>query len=368
MDAALREAAEIFHPPGTVLQVSPLGSGNVNDTFLVETTLGPCVLQRINTAVFAAPEQVMRNLLTLQAHIAGKEQPSAQSRWEHPQLLTPTGSNEPWHRCPEGQIWRCMSFISQARSVDAIEDERQAFELGRGLGRFHQLIHDLPTETLHDTLEGFHVTPRYLDQYRQALVRSQAEPCEDTDFCIAFIREREAFCSVLEQAKERGELQQRPIHGDPKINNVMLDTETGEAVALIDLDTVKPGLVQYDIGDCLRSCCNRAGEEASSPDQVSFDLGLAESILRGYLEAAGSMLTATDLRFIPDAARLISFELGLRFFTDHLNGDAYFKVKTPGQNLKRARVQFALTQSIEEQWEMLQALLVGLSNNASAAL
>lgn len=369
MDQAPLAAAQAFHPPGAVTKVSPLGSGNVNDTFLVQTSRGAFVLQRLNTAVFPAPEQVMRNLQTLEAHIERKGRPLGGSRWEHPRLLAPaTGGNDLWHRCPEGEIWRCMSFIGNARSVDRIEDENQAYQLGLGLGRFHQLIGDLPAEELHDTLEGFHITPRYLDQYRQALVRTRAESSDDTDYCIAFIREREEFCSVLEQAKARGELQERPIHGDPKINNVMLDNVSGEAIALIDLDTVKPGLVHYDIGDCLRSCCNPAGEETTDLRGVRFDLVLAEAILRGYLEAAGSLLTASDRRFIPESARLISFELGLRFFTDHLNGDRYFKVSQPGQNLRRARVQFALTQSIEEQWDALQALLLRLTTRSKAAL
>ena len=368
MDHAPLAAAEAFHAPGAVLRVSPLGSGNVNDTFLVETQSGSVVLQRLNTAVFPCPEQVMRNLQTVEAHIQRKEASPGDSRWEHPRLVTPAdGRDEPWYCCAEGGVWRCMSFIENARSVDRIEDAEQAYQLGLGLGRFHHLISDLPPGELHDTLEGFHITPHYLDQYRQALVRTEVQPSAETSDCIAFIRDRESFCSVLEQAKARGELQERPIHGDPKINNVMLDRVTGEAVALIDLDTVKPGLVHYDIGDCLRSCCNRAGEEATDLRGVQFDLKLAEAILRGYLEAAGSMLTATDLRFIPESARLISFELGLRFFTDHLNGDRYFKVSEAGQNLRRAQVQFALTQSIEEQWEPLQALVHRLTTSVQAA-
>ncbi len=368
MDRASLAAAEAFHPPGAVLGVSPLGSGNVNDTFLVETQAGKVVLQRLNTAVFPSPEQVMRNLQTVEAHIQRKQASPGDSRWEHPRLVTPAdGREEPWYCCAEGGFWRCMSFIENATSFDRIADGEQAYQLGLGLGRFHHLISDLPPWELHDTLEGFHITPHYLDRYRQALVRTGVQPSEETTACIAFIRERESFCSVLEQAKACGELQERPIHGDPKINNVMLDSVSGEAVALIDLDTVKPGLVHYDIGDCLRSCCNREGEEAADLLGVQFDLELAEAILKGYLEAAASMLTATDLRFIPESARLISFELGLRFFTDHLNGDRYFKVTEAGQNLRRAQVQFALTQSIEEQWELLQALVHGLTTSMQGA-
>jgi Ser/Thr protein kinase RdoA (MazF antagonist) len=174
---------------------------------------------------------------------------------------------------------------------------------------------------------------------------------------MAFIREREVLCDLLERAKQRGELPLRPIHGDPKINNVLLDRHTGEAVALIDLDTVKPGLVHYDIGDCLRSCCNPLGEETDAIDAVHFDLNLAEAVLEGYLGVAGRFLTEAELRYIPDAAQLISFELGLRFFSDYLQGNTYFKANHPDHNLQRALVQFQLTASIESQMPALRHLV-----------
>ena len=151
------------------------------------------------------------------------------------------------------------------------------------------------------------------------------------------------------------------FRSDPKINNVMLDRSSGKAVALIDLDTVKPGLVHYDIGDCLRSCCNPLGEETTDLSGVVFDLPLAEAILEGYLAEAGSLLTAQEVALLPDAARLISFELGLRFFTDHLNGNVYFKARHPEHNLQRALVQFRLTASIEAQMAPLRSLVQRLA-------
>jgi Ser/Thr protein kinase RdoA (MazF antagonist) len=160
---------------------------------------------------------------------------------------------------------------------------------------------------------------------------------------------REDLVPVLEEARKRGELRLRPIHGDPKVNNVLLDSHSGEAIALVDLDTVKPGLVQWDIGDCLRSACNRLGEEAADWEAVQFDPELCEALLSGYLDAARGFLDDADFAYLVPAIQLIAFELGLRFLADHLAGDTYFRTNRPGHNLERALVQFRLTESIEAQ-------------------
>jgi Ser/Thr protein kinase RdoA (MazF antagonist) len=238
--------------------------------------------------------------------------------------------------------------------------------MGRGLGRFHALVHDLPCDQLHDTLEGFHVSPRYLEHYQQVKAQSVVSPCPESEALQLFVEQRLDLVPVLEQARQAGRLQLRPIHGDPKVNNVMLCQISGRAVALVDLDTVKPGLLHYDIGDCLRSACNPAGEEGTDLEAVHFSLELAEALLRGYLAEAGSCLSAADRDHLYDAIRLLPFELGLRFFTDHLAGNVYFKASHSRQNLDRARVQFRLTESIEAQEPALRALLARLtaSNNS----
>lgn len=355
--------AEAFQGKGCVQAVEPLGNGNVNDTYLVQADSGPSVLQRLNTHVFHQPELVLQNLQVLGTHIEQKlSRGSAhplleQRRWQLPTLLRTETTNQTWHGCAAGHVWRSISYVPDCTCVDVVEGAEQARELGIGLGLFHLLISDLPPTALADTLEGFHITPSYLEAYHRALVQSDRQPSAGSDRCMAFIREREASCDVLERAKQRGDLPLRPIHGDPKINNVLLDRVTGKAVALIDLDTVKPGLVHYDIGDCLRSCCNRLGEETDQVDAVQFDLDLADALLEGYLAVAGSFLSEVERRYIPDAARLISFELGLRFFCDHLQGDTYFKAAHPNHNLQRALVQFQLSASIEAQLPQLRELV-----------
>jgi Ser/Thr protein kinase RdoA (MazF antagonist) len=359
----LQAIAEAFAIAGPVRRLAPLGNGNVNDTYRVEAADGQrYVLQRLNTEVFPRPQLVIDNIARLGAHVA--DRPLALERsgrcWELPRLIPTRAEGRLWLE-RNGQAWRLITHIDDAVAHDTVQDAGHAREVGRALGRFHLLIHDLPCEQLADTLEGFHVTPRYLAAYQQLLAR-QGLPagCEASRWCAAFVERRQELAAVLERARERGLLRLRPIHGDPKVNNVLLDRRSGEAVALVDLDTVKPGLALYDIGDCLRSGCNPAGEEPADPADVRFDLELCRPMLAGYLELARPCLSDADLEHIPVAVRLIAFELGLRFFSDHLAGNRYFKCRHPAHNLERALVQFRLTESIEAQEHQIRRLVEAL--------
>ena len=350
-----------FHPPERITGIRSLGSGNVNDTFLVTHAgegHGAFVLQRLNTHVFQRPELVMRNLEALGTHVQRRlNSPPpelAGRRWEIPRVL-PCRQENSWIE-HNGEFWRSITYIGAATTPDVIRDRSHAREVGYGLGMFHTLISDLPTSDLADTLAGFHVTPRYLDRY-DAVGETCATSDPDVVALQRFVEERRQGVDVLEAALERGELRHRPIHGDPKINNVMIDEASGQAVGLIDLDTVKPGLVHYDIGDCLRSCCNPAGEEARDLESVRFDLDLCDAILEGYFSVARSFLSDWDLHYVPDCIRLIPLELGLRFLTDHLEGDVYFRTERPDHNLQRAAVQFRLTEQIEQQLPEIRAMV-----------
>jgi len=359
----LASIARCFTGSGAIASIEPLGNGNVNDTFLVEHGDGVpqrFVMQRINTAVFERPDEVMHNLVQVSEHVERKlsqeiAQPG-QRLWEMPRVIPLHFSDGHWVEA-EGSFWRGISYIGAAISVDVVASSQQAYEVGYGLGMFHQLIADLPSEQLRDTLEGFHITPSYLADFEVVAQDLPSTPSSLEAHCHQFIHERKRWASVLEEAKAAGDLSLRPIHGDPKVNNLMMDAESGKAIALVDLDTVKPGLVHYDIGDCLRSGCNPLGEETRDLESVVFDLERCEAILSGYLETAGSTLSEADHHYLFDAIRLIPFELGLRFFTDHLRGNTYFKADRAGHNLDRALVQFALTASIEAQEHEIRQLL-----------
>lgn len=344
--------ARRFALPGEILSVREYGTGNVNNTYLVRVAEGRAthgfILQRLNPQVFPEPEKIMHNLRVLEEHVRPKLRAYPNRRWELPAII-PVRTGGDYHRDGNGSLWRAQSFIADTESFATITSETRAEEAGRGLGFFHALIHDLPAHLLHDTLPGFHVTPGYLARYAElAAVPPRPDSSPEALFCHRFIAERKEGAEVLEAARRRGELSACPIHGDPKPANILFARDTGRAVSLIDLDTVKPGLLHYDIGDCLRSCCNPAGEE-TSPAEVSFNLSSCAAILRGYLPEVASFFSPFDHRYIYDAVRIIAFELGLRFFSDHLAGDVYFRIRRSGQNLHRAMVQFALCRSIEGQ-------------------
>ena len=367
MTEALEAIADRFHPREAITAIRSLGSGNVNETFLVTHggQDGAFVMQRLNTSVFERPDLVMRNLQALGEHmerrLASPPPELKGRRWEVPRVVPCRREASPWVE-QNGEFWRSITYIGAATTSDVIRNCSHAREVGYGLGMFHHLISDLPTHQLADTLENFHVTPAYLQRF-DSVVSSCSSDFNGLEEEFAFLEARREGIDVLEAALARGELRHRPIHGDPKINNVMIDEASGQAVGLIDLDTVKPGLIHYDIGDCLRSCCNPAGEESQALNQVRFDMDLCEAILSGYLSVAGGFLSERDIHYLPHCIRLIPLELGLRFLTDHLEGDVYFRSERPGQNLQRARVQFRLTEAIEEQLPELEALIARLSRS-----
>jgi len=371
-ELALREIAEAFALPAAVTAIEPLGQGNVNDTYRVRCAAATgegsqFVLQRLNTRVFERPDWVMANMALLSDHAAGRPwpQPEQPRRWELPRLLPTRGARAWLQQGPD--CWRMLTFVADSTSLDTVLSDDHAAEVGRALGAFHLLVHDLPCDQLHDTLAGFHETPGYLNSYdhlvEQGATGASTTAGEDAAnqdavaWCHRFIAERRTLAPVLEQARASGRLQLRPIHGDPKVNNVLLDSVSGQAVAIVDLDTVKPGLLHYDIGDALRSGCNPAGEETTDLAAVQFDALRCRAMLAGSLELARPILSEADLELIPTAARLISFELGLRFFSDHLAGNRYFKCRHPGHNLERALVQFTLTERIEAQERQLEQLV-----------
>lgn len=353
--------ADQFACQGRVVDVQAFGSGNINDTFLVTLeSWERFILQRINTQVFRQPELVMQNMRTYSEHVHQRLQHSSKDdrRWEVPRVLLTRDGQDYW--IDNSLFWRAISFIDASESFDTIQDIEHGQEVGFALGRFHNLISDLAPARLADTLEGFHITPRYLQQYEQVLGHQQVSHSPEASYCLQFISDRKNWASVLEAAKTAGRLQLRPIHGDPKVNNVMIDRLTHKAVAVVDLDTVKPGLIHYDIGDCLRSGCNLQGEETEQWQSVQFEPDLCQAILQGYLTEAKGFMSAADYDYIYDGIRLIAFELGLRFFTDYLAGNVYFKVKHPEHNLARALVQFRLTESIEAQEAVIRRIIQDL--------
>jgi Ser/Thr protein kinase RdoA (MazF antagonist) len=358
------DIARQFFPGGRDCVIHPLGQGLINDSYMVTAGTGHrAVLQRINRHVFPHPERIMENLRVLAQHERARRDTrhSADDGIRLPQILK-TADGRDFVIDAEGGFWRALEYIEGSRTIERIADIRQAGEVGAALGRFHALIHDLDPARLHRTLPGFHDAPGYFKQFLRVSARPHAvSASHELLRGLSFVEQRRGLTRVLDNARREGKLAVRAIHGDTKLNNFLFDRNTGKAVSLIDLDTVQPGLIHYDLGDCLRSCANTAGESPADMASVRFDLDIARAILENYLAVTRGFLTPYDYDYLYDAIRLIPFELGLRFLTDHLEGNRYFKTEWAGQNLHRALVQFRLTADIENHEPGIKAVIANLA-------
>lgn len=332
--------ARQYVPGDLFFKVSPLGQGLINETYRIDSEAGSWVLQRLNSEVFPDPWKVMENLLTLTAHIQGKASDLVSLRIPLP--IT-TADGHLYYQDEDTKFWRVIECIEPSESRQILQNDAEAAQVGWALGHFHRLCNDLPPQSLHDTLPGFHIAPLYFQKYQQCL-KQHSHGVGDPIFsdCVDFIARHQARVSCLEMARLQGVLCDRVIHGDPKLNNFLFQPNSDIIVSLIDLDTVKPGLPHYDIADCLRSCCR-------DPQGNHFDISRAKIILRHYLLEAGSFFQPQDYEYLYAAIWLIPFELGMRFLSDFLSGDRYFKTSRENENIYRAQAQFALCDSIESQ-------------------
>ena len=360
---------EKFNIKGRLVSLNPFGNGNINDTFLAiyrnTFTETQVILQKVNRRVFPKPEAIMANMHEITRHCHEKLEADAKACrddrvWQMPRIIK-TKDGADFTTDENGDVWRVITRIMSARAFDIAQGPEHAMECGAVLGHFHYLISDLPPETVTDPLPGFHITSGYLQAYDKTLENATARELLGSSMearrLAKFVEERRDLALSLEKAEAAGELKKRMFHGDPKVNNIMIDDVTGKGTAMIDLDTVSPGLVHIDFGDALRSICNPAGEEETDLSKVVFDEDLCTAFCKGYMREAGAFMTDADRAYLYDSIRLLPFELGLRFFQDYLAGNVYFKTKEPGQNLNRARVQFRLCESVEARERSIRSAL-----------
>ncbi len=345
------DAARLFFCSEVIdgIGIEMLGRGHINDSFLLHIHGGgrsdKYVLQKINQRVFPEPGKIMANLRVLADHFdkygVARKAGGLETIRPHPSL-----AGTEYVVDLEQNYWRVINFVEDTVGSEKIPRKRRAEEMGRALGLFHRITSNLDASLLMDPLPGFHVTPRYLASF-DVLMENTPWPARTSSetYCIEAIADGRDYINVLEDAAKLGLIQHQVIHGDPKMDNILFDSQSNRAVALIDLDTVKPGLLHYDIGDCLRSACNAAGENVDVQENV-FDLETCRDVLQEYFKEMGGLLTEYDIDYIYPAVRLITFELALRFFSDHISGDVYFRTTRSDQNLHRAMAQFALLESI----------------------
>ena len=354
--------ARKFSLTGDILSATPYGTGHINDTYKVEVKPygGPCrfVLQRINHHVFRQPDELMANVERVCAHAYAKlrqaKDPEADRRTLR-LILTLTG--HAWYVDEAGNRWRCYHFIEGATGHDVVRSPQQAYAAAKSFGAFQAILADLPGGRLHETIPNFHHTPSRFTRFQQALAKDSHGRAAASIPEIAFALARAHDVSVIADALRDGTLPERVTHNDTKLNNVLLDDVTQEGVCVIDLDTVMPGSVLYDFGDLVRTSTSPVAEDEIDLAKVHMQFPMFEALVKGYLESAGGFLTSKEKTLLPFAGKLITFEIGLRFLTDWLEGDTYFKIKRPTHNLDRARTQFKLVESIEAQLPAMQTLV-----------
>jgi Ser/Thr protein kinase RdoA (MazF antagonist) len=348
-----------FQLGGEFVAASPYGSGHINDTFAVTMRLPAgetrYVLQRINHQVFKRPDELMENVERVCAHARAKLAISGVLDAHRRALrLIPTTDGKSWFIDAAGNRWRCYDFVEKATGYDVVQNANQAFQAARAFGAFQSLLADLPGDRLHETIPDFHHTPARFARFQAALAKDAHGRADAAKPEIAFALSREAEVSRIVDALRSGQLPERVTHNDTKLNNVLLDDVTQEGVCVIDLDTVMPGSVLYDFGDLVRTSTSPAAEDETNLSLVTMQFPMFEALVKGYLSAAQGFLTPREKQLLPFAGKLITFEIGLRFLTDWLEGDAYFKIKRPLHNLDRLRTQFKLVASIEDQLPAMQ--------------
>jgi hypothetical protein len=352
----VRAVARHFQITGEFLEAAPYGSGHINDTYCAVFDQGGTrvryIFQRVNHNIFKNPVALMENVQRVTTHLAGKVagQPEANRRVL---TLIPARDGKAFYRDAEGNHWRVYVFVEKARTFDAVESAEQAFKAAKAFGQFQKLLADLPAPRLHDTIPDFHHTPKRFAALEQAIAADVANRATLAQPEIEFALRHKAICSVLLDAK----LPERVTHNDTKFNNVMLDDATGEGICVIDLDTVMPGLALYDFGDMVRTTTSPAKEDERDLSKVKMQFPMFEALTRGYLSSAGEFLTPVEKKFLPFGGKLITFTIALRFLTDFLAGDVYFKVHRDSHNLDRCRTQFKLVESIEQQEAAMNKLV-----------
>lgn len=348
-----KEVLRRYCPSTDNIRISPLGEGNINDTFLLQTASKSIVLQRINAQVFPNPQLIIDNLQQLSRHLVSRPKETGQ-RWEDT-LLVPADDGAFSVKDNKENLWRALSYIQNSSSLLRVATSFQAEQTGWALAHFHRRLTGLDGSKMQPVLPGFHHTSNYLRHFDQLIPDKKKKNTSESRFCLGIISRERSGALSLEDGLQRGIIRQSIIHGDPKISNILFDRESGKAVSIVDLDTVGPGLIQHDIGDCLRSVCNTAGEDGNMGD-VRFDLDTCRSTLKGYFQEGASLLTPVDRAYIYDGLKSITFELGLRFFTDYLQNNIYFKCSRPEETLEKALVQFNLLQDITSKEETIRRL------------
>lgn len=359
--ATLQKIAEQFQIFGDFVNGEPYGSGHINDTYkisyLVAGTPVHYLLQRINHHVFTAPANVQSNILRVTRHIAARlTETGAKDISRRTLTVVPTRYDEPVYHDVEGNWWRMYLFVEKATTYDVIQSTDQAFLVAKAFAGFQSMVADMPAPRLHETIPNFHNTVKRYEALQTAIQKDAFNRVKDVQPEIEFVQARAGEFGRLLERQAKGEIPERITHNDTKLNNVMLDDKTGEGICVIDLDTVMPGLALYDFGDMCRTATATAAEDETDLSKVYSRMDMFEALAKGYCSAA-KFLVPAEKEELAFSARLITMTIGIRFLTDYLSGDVYFRIKRPGHNIDRCRTQFKMVASMEEQSEQMEQIV-----------
>ena len=354
-----------FAVSGSLSGFEPYGGGHINDSFVVVHEGGGGrarhLLQRLNRAVFPEPVLVMENVVHVTQHIARRlRREGATDALRRVLTLVPSREGAAYVTDVDGDFWRLYLLVEGTRSADRVNSPAEALETGRAFGRFGRLLADYEGPRLHDTIPGFHDTPRRCADLRQAAALDRVGRSGEVREEIDAVLSRRDLAGALLEPHARGEIPERIVHNDTKITNVLFDSRSGEGICVVDLDTVMPGLSLYDFGDIVRSLASGTAEDERELGAVAVRLEIFEALARGFLEMMGDSLNTTERALLVTAAQVITMEQAARFLSDYLRGDLYYRIQRPGQNLDRARAQLRLLESLELEEQRLGAIVKGL--------
>ena len=361
------EALSAFQIDGAVVSATRYGSGHINDTFLVKTkkndgTDGRVILQRMNTNIFTKPVELMENVLGVTSFLRERIIENGGNPDRETLTVIPTKEGSPYFVDSEGDYWRCYIFIEDATSYDKVENPEDFYLSALAFGNFQRLLADYPAETLHETIQGFHDTKARFKVFKKAIADDVCGRAASVKEEIDFYLSQEDTANVFGDMLAKGELPLRVTHNDTKLNNIMIDDETHKGICVIDLDTVMPGLAMNDFGDSIRFGASTAAEDETDLDKVWCDMELFELYAKGFIEGCDGKLTEKEIELLPMGAKVMTFECGMRFLTDYLRGDTYFRIHREHHNLDRARTQMKLVQDMEKKWDEMNAIVKKLSS------
>lgn len=353
METLHKSVLEQFRLDAPAVSCERYGCGHINETYLVVTQSGRrYILQKISNRAFPDVAGLQENIAAVTAHLR------AQTDDPYGALnLIYTKAGESWHHQGENSDWRVYDFVENSICLQAPESPEDFYQSAIAFGTFQQQLSTFPAQTLHETIQNFHNTPDRYRLFRQAVEEDVMGRAAQVQPEIAFALSHEEIGGELTRMLREGALPLRVTHNDTKLNNVLLDHTTGKAMCVVDLDTVMPGLCAYDFGDAIRFGANTAAEDEVELDRVHFSLPMFRAYCEGYLEKTGGLLTEAEVRSLPLGAWMMTYEVGIRFLTDYLDGDCYFHTDYPEHNLVRARNQFALLKDMERQEQAMQAVV-----------